>query len=175
MAIPTRPGRTRKAIKRGPGQRIVEGKSFRLADEVRYIQRRAADRDGRIVTIGQLVLFSTETGDAWLLDPADQLAARLAREGKNEPIHIEERYHLRHWLERPLLHRRRGIRLLGSRHRPCHHDPRVPDRQTQPDRLIGKFQICLVSFFTLSKRKGLPHLSGSRRLRSSRFRTTTSY
>src|SRR5580692_3377304 len=85
MAIPTRPGRTRKAIKRGPGQRIVEGKSFRLADEVRYIQRRAADRDGRIVTIGQLVLFSTETGDAWLVDPADQLAARLAREGENEP------------------------------------------------------------------------------------------
>jgi hypothetical protein len=80
----------RKAIKRGPGQRIVEGKSFRLADEVRYIQRRAADRDGRIVTIGQLVVFSTETGDAWLLDPADQLAARLAREGENEPIHIEE-------------------------------------------------------------------------------------
>src|SRR5947208_3653049 len=29
-------------------------------------------------------------GDAWLLDPADQLAARLAREGENEPIHIEE-------------------------------------------------------------------------------------
>ena len=57
---------------------------------MRYIQRRAADHDGRIVTIGQLVLFSTETGDAWLLDPADQLAARLAREGKNEPIHIEE-------------------------------------------------------------------------------------
>ncbi len=68
----------------------MEGKSFRLADEVRYIQRCAADRDGRIVTIGQLVLFSTETGDAWLLDPADQLAARLAREGQNEPIHIEE-------------------------------------------------------------------------------------
>src|SRR5438874_12834137 len=82
MAIPTRPGRTRKAIKRGPGQRIVEGKSFRLADAVRYIQRRAADRDGRIVAIGQLVLFSTKTGDAWLLDPTDQLAARLARGGR---------------------------------------------------------------------------------------------
>src|SRR5271155_3388584 len=89
MAIPTRPGRTRKAIKRGPGQRIVEGKSFRLADEVRYIQRRAADRDGRIVTIGQLVLFSTETGDAWLLDPADR-AAGGARGGETEPIQIEE-------------------------------------------------------------------------------------
>src|SRR5207244_7794032 len=90
MAIPSRPARGRKPIRRGPGQRIVEGKSFRLADEVRYIQRRAADHDGRIVTVGQLVLFSTETGDAWLLDPADRLAARLAREGESEPIHIEE-------------------------------------------------------------------------------------
>ena len=68
----------------------MEGKSYRLADEVRYIQRRAADYDSRIVTIGQLILFSTKTGDAWLLDPADQLAARLAREGESEPIHIEE-------------------------------------------------------------------------------------
>ena len=68
----------------------MEGKSFRLANEVRYIQRRAADHDSRILTIGQLVLFSTETGDAWLLDPADQLAARLARDGQSEPIHIEE-------------------------------------------------------------------------------------
>ena len=41
-------------------------------------------------TVGQLVLFSTETGDAWLLDPADQLAARPARDGDPEPIHIEE-------------------------------------------------------------------------------------
>ena len=68
----------------------MEGKDFRLADEVRHIQRRAAAHDGRIVTIGQLILFSTETGDAWLLDPADRLAARLARGGESEPIHIEE-------------------------------------------------------------------------------------
>jgi hypothetical protein len=90
MTIPTRSGRARKVIKRGPGKRLVEGKSVRLADEVHYIQRRAADHDGRILTLGQLVLFSTETGDAWLLDPSDQLAARLAREGEVEPVHIEE-------------------------------------------------------------------------------------
>ena len=89
MTIPARPARGRKPIRRGPGKQIVEGKSFRLANEVRYLQRRAADHDSRI-TIGQLVLFSTETGDAWLLDPADQLAARLARDGQSEPIHIEE-------------------------------------------------------------------------------------
>ena len=57
---------------------------------MRYIQRRAAYYDGRIVTLGQLILFSTKTGDAWLLDPADRLAARLARDGESEPIPIEE-------------------------------------------------------------------------------------
>ena len=34
--------------------------------------------------------MSTETGDAWLLDPSDQPAARLARDGDPEPVHIEE-------------------------------------------------------------------------------------
>ena len=84
------PARGRKTIRRGPGQQIVAGKDFRLADEVRYIQRHAANHHRRIVTIDQLVLFSTETGDAWLLDPADRLAARLARDGDSERIHIEE-------------------------------------------------------------------------------------
>jgi hypothetical protein len=90
MASPARAGRVGKTVKRGAGKQIVEGTSFRLADEVRYIQRRAADHDGRIVAIGQLVLFSTDTGDAWLLDRSDRLAVRLARNGETEPVHIEE-------------------------------------------------------------------------------------
>ena len=69
---------------------MVDGKSFRVADEVRYIQRRAAEHDERIVTVGQLVFFSTETGDAWLLDVVDHLATRVARDGDPEPIHIED-------------------------------------------------------------------------------------
>jgi len=68
----------------------VEGKDFRLADEIDYIQSRAAEHDGRLVTVGPLILFSTDTGDAWLLDPADHLAARLARDGDPEPIYFEE-------------------------------------------------------------------------------------
>ena len=63
---------------------------FRLADEIRSIQRRAAARDGRVVIADQLVLFSTETGDAWLLDPSDHPAARLARDGDPESIAFEE-------------------------------------------------------------------------------------
>jgi hypothetical protein len=80
----------RKTIQRGPGKRHIEGKDFRLADEIRYIQRRAAQHDGRFVTVGPLALFSTDTGDAWLLDPADHLAARLARDGDPEDVYVEE-------------------------------------------------------------------------------------
>ena len=84
MAAPRRP------IRRGPGKRMVDGRDFRLADEVRHIQKCAARHDGRIVTLGQLIFFSTETGDAWLLDWEDGLAAPLARDGDPEPIHMEE-------------------------------------------------------------------------------------
>jgi hypothetical protein len=68
----------------------VEGKDFCLAEEIDYIQSRAAEHDGRFVTIGPLILFSTDTGDAWLLDPADHLAARLARDGDPEPVYFQE-------------------------------------------------------------------------------------
>lgn len=80
----------RRLIKRGAGISAVEGKSWRLADEVRYIQRRAALYDGRFISVGPLVLFSTDSGDAWLLDPSEQLAVRLARDGDPEPVQIEE-------------------------------------------------------------------------------------
>jgi hypothetical protein len=84
------PRRNQSAGKRGPGKRMVEGARFRLVDEVRYIARRATDHDARLVTIGQLLLFSTQTGDAWIIDRDDHLALRLARQGDPEPFHIEE-------------------------------------------------------------------------------------
>jgi len=31
-----------------------------------------------------------DSGDAWILDPADQLASRIAEQGDPAPIHIEE-------------------------------------------------------------------------------------
>ena len=80
----------RLKIKRRTGKQQADGKTFRLADEVRYIQRRAAHYDSRIVRIGPLLLFSTETGDAWMLDPSDQLATPIAREGEILPVHIED-------------------------------------------------------------------------------------
>jgi hypothetical protein len=80
----------RRAIKRAAGSAWVDGRSWRLADEVRYIQRHAAQHHGRFVSVGSLALFSTDSGDAWLLDPSERLAARLARDGEPESVHIEE-------------------------------------------------------------------------------------
>jgi hypothetical protein len=45
---------------------------------------------GELVSVGPLMLFSTETGDAWLLDPTDHLAARVARDGDPEDVYSEE-------------------------------------------------------------------------------------
>jgi hypothetical protein len=80
----------RRKIRRGAGKTALDGKDFRLGEEIDYIQRRAAEHDGRLVTVGPLVLFSIETGDAWLLDPADHLAARIARDGDPEELYFEE-------------------------------------------------------------------------------------
>ena len=129
----------RRTIKRrSPGQ-VVEGKGFRLADEIGYIQDKAADHDGRIVTIAQLILFSTDTGDAWLLDVTDQLAARLARDGDPEPIYLEE-------TDTSFAIEWKGqyLHLHRSRHRPSHHHSRLPYTQDRSPGLIWKFQICLV-------------------------------
>lgn len=77
-------------IRRGSGKQIVEGAKFRLRDEIRYLQKRAAENDSRVITLPHLLLFSTETGDAWLLDPADHLAAPVAQGGDPLPVHVEE-------------------------------------------------------------------------------------
>lgn len=69
---------------------MVEGAKFRLRDEIRYLQKRAAENDGRVITLPHLLLFSTETGDAWLLDPADHLAVPVAQGGDPLPVHVEE-------------------------------------------------------------------------------------
>jgi len=43
-----------------------------------------------MVTLGPLVLFSTETGDAWMLDAADHLAVCVARDGSPLTVGLDE-------------------------------------------------------------------------------------
>lgn len=81
---------TQRKTRHEPTTARQSRESLHLANEVRSIQHRAAEHDGRIVSIGPLVVFSTDTGDAWMLEPADQLAVRLAVGGDPLPVHIEE-------------------------------------------------------------------------------------
>jgi len=58
--------------------------------EVDYIIARAAQFDSRVVTLGQLVFFSTASGDAWMLDPEDGLALKLAEAGIRNPPRLSK-------------------------------------------------------------------------------------
>jgi hypothetical protein len=82
--------------KQRPGERhavrcVPEGARFVQADlhgEIRHIVECAQAEDARLVTLGNLVLFSTRTRDAWLLDTEDKLALCLCRDGEPQPFRI---------------------------------------------------------------------------------------
>jgi hypothetical protein len=59
---------------------------------VRHIQRCAARQDGRIVAVGQLILFSTQMGLSWLLDRG--WTCRAAGTGRGSRTHIEGHYRI---------------------------------------------------------------------------------
>jgi hypothetical protein len=64
-----------------------------IHSEIRDIIDCAQAEDARIVTLGNLVLFSTRTRDAWLLDPQDKLGLCLCRQGEPQPFRIEDTPH----------------------------------------------------------------------------------
>lgn len=59
---------------------ILRGQDFSLRKEMDYILQAASRGEGRIVTVGALVFFSTSDGDAWVLDVEDNLALCLMGE-----------------------------------------------------------------------------------------------
>src|SRR5260221_12317748 len=107
--------------KRKPARRESDKWSMRprklvLANELDYIRKKAAARIGCVVGVGPLILFSTESGDAWMLDPADHLAARIARDGEHKSVSIAETdRELRRQLERQLRNRGQFVHLFRSR------------------------------------------------------------
>lgn len=71
-------------------QRVLGPGEMSVLREVEYIVGRARAGEGRVVTLGELLLFSTPGGDAWLLDTDDDFAMCLAREGRKQPYKIME-------------------------------------------------------------------------------------
>ncbi|MCK4473340.1 MAG: hypothetical protein KAW49_16280 [Anaerolineae bacterium] len=71
-------------------RQILRREQINVTGEANYIISRAENYDARVVTFGPLIFFSTETGDAWMLDPEDGLALCLARGGETQPFTITE-------------------------------------------------------------------------------------
>ncbi|MDI6769181.1 MAG: hypothetical protein QMD04_05840 [Anaerolineales bacterium] len=59
-----------------------------ITREVDYIIQRAQEHDARLVVLASLVLFSTETGDAWILDSEENAALCLARDGEKQTFTV---------------------------------------------------------------------------------------
>lgn len=82
-----RPGKAETSPTR---TRLLSREQISIARETDYIIQCAESRDARMVTLGALILFSTETGDAWVLDAEDNLALCLARAGERQPFKVIE-------------------------------------------------------------------------------------
>ncbi len=80
----------RAAGREAAQQRVLGPGEMSALKEVEYIIRRAQAGEGRVVTIRELLLFSTPGGDAWLLDTDDDFAMCLARDGHRQPYKIVE-------------------------------------------------------------------------------------
>ena len=136
------------------GQFLRNRRRLRLADEIRYIQRRAAAHDGRVVTADQLILFSTKPATPGSSTRPTTSPRASPATAYPEPIAFEEtdtsfkiawpgNYHLDD-----------SLRLLRSP-KPSRLDhPRLPERDSSPPQSSLKFQIfrwhCHVGDFYLS-------------------------
>lgn len=58
--------------------------------EVEKIQKSAAVKKGAVLALGVFVLFSTTSGDAWLLEVTDMDAIQVAQGGEKIAVQIEE-------------------------------------------------------------------------------------
>jgi len=71
-------------------KRMMPQEEISITREVNYIIEKAQQHDGRIVRLYSLILFSTKTGDAWILDSEDNTALCLARDGVRQEFFIED-------------------------------------------------------------------------------------
>ena len=71
-------------------QQLLSREEVSINREADYIIQKAQVRDSCVVGLGRVVFFSTQTGDAWVLNSADSLALCLARDGERQDFSILE-------------------------------------------------------------------------------------
>jgi hypothetical protein len=113
---------------RGSGVQARAQSQSDINAEVAYVQGLASEGIERIVRLGPLLLFATDTGDAWLLDADDHTALPLARSGSPLPVRILEfGYAVRDRVDARLPHRRRSFPRHRTRDRFEPRDHRLSD------------------------------------------------
>jgi hypothetical protein len=73
-----------------PKKKKLNREQISILGETNYIISRAQHYDSRVVSLGSLIFFSTETGDSWMLDYNEGLALCLAKDGEKQPFRIVE-------------------------------------------------------------------------------------
>lgn len=73
-----------------PKKKKLNRNQISIIGEANYIIKRAQNYDSRIVSLGSFIFFSTETGDAWMLDCKESVALCLAQDGEKLPFRIAE-------------------------------------------------------------------------------------
>jgi hypothetical protein len=71
-------------------ERRLSREEVSINREADYIIKKAQLHDSRVVSLGRLVFFSTQTGGAWILDPPESLALCLAQDGERQNFSILE-------------------------------------------------------------------------------------
>ena len=73
-----------------PKKKKLNRNQISIIGEANYIINRAQNYDSRVVSLGSFIFFSTETGDAWMLDCKEGVALCLAKDGEKLPFRIAE-------------------------------------------------------------------------------------
>lgn len=69
---------------------VQQPKPPSLSQEINTFIQLSHQREARLLTLGKLVFFSTETGDAWILEPGEGRARCLSLDGEKQPTAIHE-------------------------------------------------------------------------------------
>ncbi|MGB5686502.1 MAG: SEC-C metal-binding domain-containing protein, partial [Candidatus Electrothrix sp.] len=68
----------------------VAPNDINILKEISHIMDCAKKGDSRLVSFASFILFSTDMGDAWLLEQRENLALCLMEDGQEQPYIIED-------------------------------------------------------------------------------------
>ena len=69
---------------------VPDSSGISLSVEVEKIRKFASEKKEKVLSIGVFILFSSESGDAWLLEISDMDALKVSENGEDLEFKIEE-------------------------------------------------------------------------------------